>query len=271
MNLEARLDDVRAEYLRRMTQGDSTLLRQVEQYTASHSGKMLRPRILLAAAATQGEACLYSRRTLLLAVCVEMLHNASLLHDDVIDHAATRRGQPSVNAHWNNAVAVLVGDYHLTQIMELLNEVDDRDITCKVNTTVRSMVEAELLAQEISGEWKSGRVEEYTQPLCHPATMPLAQEISGEWKSGRVEEYTQPLCHPATMPLYIKIIDGKTANLFALAAELGNPVYRDFGLHYGRLFQLRDDMTDGDGSPWTAQLIEEEERAIKQLEFILNI
>ena len=73
------------------------------------------------------------------------------------------------------------------------------------------------------------------------------------------------------MPLYIKIIDGKTANLFALAAELGNPVYRDYGLHYGRLFQLRDDMTDGDGSPWTAQLIEEEERAIKQLEFILNI
>ena len=261
MKLEARLDDVRAEYLRRMTQGDSTLLRQVEQYTASHSGKMLRPRILLAAAATQGEACLYSRRTLLLAVCVEMLHNASLLHDDVIDHAATRRGQPSVNAHWNNAVAVLVGDYHLTQIMELLNEVDDRDITCKVNTTVRSMVEAELLAQEISGEWKSGRVEEWKSGRVE------------EWKSGRVYPATMPLCHSstATMPLYINIIDGKTANLFALAAEMGNPVYRDFGLHYGRLFQLRDDIADGDGSPWTAQLIEEEERAIKQLEFILNI
>ena len=246
MNLEARLDDVRAEYLRRMTQGDSTLLRQVEQYTASHSGKMLRPRILLAAAATQGEACLYSRRTLLLAVCVEMLHNASLLHDDVIDHAATRRGQPSVNAHWNNAVAVLVGDYHLTQIMELLNEVDDRDITCKVNTTVRSMVEAELLAQESLQDHKSTSLQDL-EPVDSLSRRP-------------VDSLT-----------YINIIDGKTANLFALAAELGNPVYRDYGLHYGRLFQLRDDMTDGDGSPWTAQLIEEEERAIKQLEFILNI
>ncbi|MBP5527292.1 MAG: polyprenyl synthetase family protein [Bacteroidales bacterium] len=242
MNLEAWLDDVRAEYLRRMTQGDNALLRQVEQYTASHSGKMLRPRMLLAAAATQGEACLHSRRTLLLAVCVEMLHNASLLHDDVIDHAASRRGQPSVNTRWNNAVAVLVGDYHLTQIMALLNEVDDRDITCKVNDTVRSMVEAELLQQQVGNCQLSS-----TNCLLKPAN--LTSELS----------------------TYLNIIDGKTANLFALAAEMGNPAYRDFGLHYGRLFQLRDDIADGDDTPWTAQLIEEEERAIKQLGNILNI
>ena len=73
------------------------------------------------------------------------------------------------------------------------------------------------------------------------------------------------------MPLYIKIIDGKTANLFALAAELGNPLYRDFGLHYGRLFQLRDDIADGDDNLWTPQLIQQEEHAIKQLDYILNI
>ena len=232
MNIEARLDEVRREYLHRMTQGDSTLLREVQTYTTSRMGKMLRPRMLLTAAATLGPQHLASRRTLLSALCVEMLHNTTLLHDDVIDHATSRRGQPSVNARWNNAVAVLVGDYHLTLIMQLLSELDDRDISAKVNTLVRSMVEAELLAQEI------------------PPTSDF---------------------RPPTSDLYLKIIDGKTANLFALAAELGNPLYRDFGLHYGRLFQLHDDIADGEATPWTAPLIEQEERAINQLENILNI
>lgn len=232
MNIEARLDDVRAEYLHRMTQGDNSLLREVEQYTTSRSGKLLRPRILLAAAATLGEAHLLAHHTLLLAVCVEMLHNASLLHDDVIDRAATRRRQPSVNARWNNAVAVLVGDYILTQIFELLHEVNQPELSSKVNRTVRSMVEAELLQQEIS--------------LHHTDAPPSPQD-------------------------YLRIIDGKTANLFALAAEMGNPLYRSFGLHYGRLFQLRDDLADGEDNPHTLPLIAQEENAINNLENILNI
>lgn len=214
MNIESKLDEVRGEFLRRMTQGNSALLREVEEYTTSRQGKMLRPRMLLTAAATLGEAHFHSRRTLLLATCVEMLHNTSLLHDDVIDRDDTRRGRPSVNARWSNAVAVLVGDYLLTQIMELLDEVDDKEVTRKVNHTVRGMVEAELLQQE-------------------------SLESS-----------------------YLKIIDGKTANLFALSAELGNPAYRDFGFHYGRLFQLRDDLADDDDTPLTEELIRQEEATL---------
>lgn len=215
MNLEARLDDVRQEYIRRMTQGDSALLRQVEQYTASHTGKMLRPRMLLASAATQGETCLYSQRTLLLAVIVEMLHNTSLLHDDVIDNGTVRRGQPTVNAHWNNAIAVLVGDYHLVKIMELLHEIGDNDITRAINRTVETMVQAELLQQE------------------------PAEDSHGQNAPAR----------------YLKIIDGKTANLFAAAAALGNPLYRDFGLHYGRLFQICDDIRDNEAPPFAHDLL----------------
>ena len=74
---------------------------------------MLRPRLTIIAAATLGDEHLDERRTLLLATAVEMLHNASLLHDDVIDTADTRRGQSSVNARWGNATAVLVGDWLL--------------------------------------------------------------------------------------------------------------------------------------------------------------
>ena len=113
MNIEANLQLVRQEYLTRLTGGDGTLLRQVEQHLAGRTGKMLRPRLTLLAAATLGDDTLNARRTTLMATAVEMLHNASLLHDDVIDHADTRRGQPSVNAQWNSQIAILVGDYHV--------------------------------------------------------------------------------------------------------------------------------------------------------------
>lgn len=218
MNIEARLEQVYSEYQRRITHGNSDLLRQVGAHIAAYGGKMLRPRMLLLAADTLGQG--ESERTLRLAVCIEMLHNASLLHDDVIDRADTRRGQPSVNSHWSNAIAVLAGDYLLAQVMHLLDEVGDDNATRLVNDTVVSMVEAEMLAQE--------------NPQIDSST-------------------------------YLRIIDGKTANLFALAAELGNPSYREYGLHYGRLFQLRDDVADGEDNSFTADLIAKEEALLKEM------
>lgn len=221
--IEQQIQEVTAEYLHRMTGGDGTLLRQVEEYATSRSGKMLRPRLLLAAYHAVTHSDKLPRRTLLLAVAVEMLHNASLLHDDVIDRDLLRRGQPSVNARWNNSIAVLVGDYHLASIMLLLDEIDNKEISRKFIHSVRTMIEAELLQQEVA---------------------------DGEW----------------TKEKYLKVIDGKTANLFALAAELGSygdgmegiPAFRDYGTHYGRLFQLRDDLADNEATPFTNDLIEQE-------------
>ena len=228
MTLEDRLEEVRQEYLRRMTQGNGQLLKEVNEHITARSGKMLRPRMLLAAAATLGDEVLASERTLLLAVCTEMLHNASLLHDDVIDRATERRGLPSVNNRWGNSVAVLVGDYHLAQIMTILDEVDDRDATRRINQTVIAMTEAELLAQELN-----------TKHL--------------------------------TLNTYTKIIDGKTASLFATAAALGNPAYEAFGLHYGRIFQLRDDIADGEDNAFTQELLKQEEEALAAINNKLTI
>ncbi len=229
MTIEDRLQEVRTEYLRRLTQGDGDLLRQVESYASARQGKMLRPRLTLLAAATLGDDHLASHRTLLLATAVEMLHNASLLHDDVIDHADSRRGQPSVNARWNNRVAILVGDYHLAQIMRLLDEVDDPTAARRINDTVLAMVEGELLQQEIA--------------------------------NGRL----------LTADDYLRIIDGKTARLFATACALGNPQYEEFGLHYGRLFQLRDDLADGEATAFTDTLIADEERCLAAMQETLFI
>lgn len=221
MNLKTRLDDVRAEYLRRLSPTDDTsLLAQIEQHITARMGKMLRPQLLLLAADTLGQAD--TPRTTLLAVAVEMLHNASLLHDDVIDHDDLRRGQPSANARFGNTAAVLAGDYLLAQVMTILHEVDDRDAALLVNRTVTTMVQAELLQ---------------LQTINSASLIPDSST-------------------------YLRIIDGKTASLFACACALGNPLYYDFGLHYGRLFQLRDDIADHEDNPFTANLIEQETAAL---------
>ena len=228
MNLEPELEQVRREYLRRMTQGDNTLLRQVEDYISARNGKMLRPRLLLTAAATRGDEALRSRRTQLLAVCVEMLHNASLLHDDIIDRADTRRGQPSVNARWGNAV---------------------RQATRLVNNTVIDMVQAELLQLTVAGGQRTADSTHGQQSQAPPTT-----------------HYPLP-----TKENYLRIIDGKTARLFATACALGNPDYEDFGLHYGRLFQMRDDLADGEAPAFAQELIEQETQEINNLKYKLTI
>ena len=228
MNLEDSLNAVRKEYLCRMTRGNGQLLREVEQFVTSRLGKMLRPQHTLLAADTLGQAS--SRRTILLATAVEMLHNASLLHDDIIDHSDTRRGQPSVNAQWNNSVAVLVGDFLLAQVMRILHEVNEPETTQRVYQTVEAMVEAEILQQEVKN------------------TSDLLPQTS-----------------------YLKIIDGKTARLFATACALGNPEYEDFGLHYGRLFQLEDDITDGEANEYTDELIRQEKETLAAIKPSLTI
>ena len=221
--VEAMLDEVRLEYRSRITQGSVSLLSGVGEYLASRNGKMLRPRMTLEAAATLGADNLHSHRTLLLATCVEMLHNASLLHDDVVDKADKRRGRPSVNAQWNNAVAVLVGDFFFAQIMQLLDEVDDRGASRLLNNCTKAMTEAELLQQEI---------------------------MAGK---------------PLTESDYLTIIDGKTANLFATACAFGNPTYRDLGLHYGRMFQIHDDISDGEAPQFANRLLEAERQQTESL------
>ena len=192
---------------------DTELMNTIVTRYLLTKGKQLRPLLVLLSGRLFGGI---TDRVLYAGAAIEMLHNASLLHDDVIDDDAQRRGQPSVNARWGNTVAVLAGDYLLAQTMALLDEVDDREATRRINETVIAMTEAELLAQSVS---------------------------DGQWSADT----------------YLQVIDGKTARLFATACALGNPEYEEFGLHYGRLFQLHDDIADKEAHPFTADLIHQEE------------
>ncbi len=90
---------------------DNLLLANVNEYVQQSNGKQLRPMLVLLCAKICGEV---NPATIYSAVAVELLHTASLMHDDVVDDTLLRRGRNSVNAQWSNKIAVLAGDYMLS-------------------------------------------------------------------------------------------------------------------------------------------------------------
>ena len=107
--IAAELDDFKKLFDSSLT-SSNFLLNEVISHIRQKNGKMMRPMLLLLMAKLYGRIC---PETLHAAVSLELLHTASLVHDDVVDESTERRGQLSVNAIYNNKVAELVGDYLL--------------------------------------------------------------------------------------------------------------------------------------------------------------
>jgi len=123
-------------------QADERLQQTVLQYIAARSGKQLRPLIVLLCAQLCNPI---TDKTLRAAVALEMLHNASLVHDDVVDSSDTRRGQPAVHTQWSNKVAVLTGDYMLAKVIGLVAEVRNIRILEIVSNLGRNLSNGEML------------------------------------------------------------------------------------------------------------------------------
>src|SRR6478672_9745883 len=118
-------------HFRQAVKSNVALLDKIMQYIVKRKGKQLRPMFVLLSAKLGGEV---NEQTYRAASLVELLHTATLVHDDVVDDAMERRGFFSINALWKNKIAVLVGDYLLSkglllslsnkdhQILEILTE-----------------------------------------------------------------------------------------------------------------------------------------------------
>jgi octaprenyl-diphosphate synthase len=120
----------------------------ISQYLQSNGGKRLRPTLLLLTARMSGQA---SPSAVRLAAVVEMIHTATLVHDDVIDYAETRRGQPSANSVWGNHTCVLAGDWLYMRAFQIaLRERNFAILDILVSLTQR-MVEGELIQLERLG------------------------------------------------------------------------------------------------------------------------
>ena len=123
------------------------LLDKVTHYIVKRKGKQMRPLFVFLCAKMLGEV---NETTYNGASLVELLHTATLVHDDVVDDANERRGFFSVNALWKNKIAVLVGDYMLSKILLLSLEKKNTDLLAVVARSVKEMSEGELLQIEKS-------------------------------------------------------------------------------------------------------------------------
>ena len=138
------MQDFEARFSKSM-ESQVPLLDKVTHYVVRRKGKQMRPLFIFLTAKMLGKI---NDKTYDAATLVELLHTATLVHDDVVDDANERRGFFSVNALWKNKIAVLVGDYMLSKVLLLSIERDNTDLLEVVARAVREMSEGELLQIE---------------------------------------------------------------------------------------------------------------------------
>ena len=201
----------RQEYQRR-TRSSVPLLGEVEAYLGQHPGKQLRPLLVLLSA----KACnTLANHHIVIASIVEMLHNATLMHDDVVDESPLRRGHDSVRHRWGNQVAVLCGDYYLALVMSALHEINNNTITNIVSSAVCTMCEGEL------------------RQLAY-ANQPLDEKNYLDIIGRKTASMMAACCELGACN-----IDDQTDSPY-------RQVLHDFGYYYGIAFQMRDDINDLD-------------------------
>ena len=133
------------QYERLMEQSlraDNKLQQEVLRYVGSRRGKQLRPLLTMLAAKLCNPI---TDKTLRSAVALELLHTASLVHDDVVDSSDTRRGAAAVHVKWTNKVAVLIGDYMLAKVIGLVSEVRNIRILEIVSNLGKSLSSGEMV------------------------------------------------------------------------------------------------------------------------------
>jgi octaprenyl-diphosphate synthase len=133
------------EHFKEAVKSRVSLLDRIMQYIVKRKGKQMRPMFVLLSAKLHGEINDASYRA---ASLVELLHTATLVHDDVVYDATERRGMFSINALWKNKIAVLVGDYLLSKGLLLSLENKDFTILTILSNAVKKMSEGELLQIE---------------------------------------------------------------------------------------------------------------------------
>jgi octaprenyl-diphosphate synthase len=129
-------------YFGRAMESKIPLLKIILNYIFRRKGKQMRPLLVFLSAKLNGEI---AEPTFIAATLIELLHTASIVHDDVVDDSEVRRGALSINALWNSKIAVLVGDYMLSKGLLISIEKNRMDMLEIVSEAVKSMTEAELL------------------------------------------------------------------------------------------------------------------------------
>ena len=190
------------------------LLREVLFYIRRRNGKMMRPMLTMLVAKSFGELTMETYHA---AATMEMLHTASLVHDDVVDESDERRGQPSVNSAYNNKISVLVGDYLLSTSLLHASFTRNPDIVAAVARLGQELSEGEIL------------------------------QLSNISNAELSESTYYDIIRKKTAALF-----ATCAQLGAMSAGAGDEPterFRLFGEHVGICFQIKDDIFDYFDSP----------------------
>ena len=129
---------------------DVDLVQKMTKYHLDTGGKRLRALLTLGSA----KMCGYSKgtRDINLAACVELIHSATLMHDDVIDNGSIRRGKKTINKIWDNHSSVLVGDYLLSRCFEMMVEDGNLEVLKLLSSTSSKIAQGEVLQLQHQGE-----------------------------------------------------------------------------------------------------------------------
>jgi len=205
-------------YFGKTMQSEIPLLKIILNYIFRRKGKQMRPMLVFLSARLNGEI---SEATYVAATFIELLHTASLVHDDVVDDARERRGVLSVNALWNSKIAVLVGDYMLSRGLLISIEKNRFDMLEIVSEAVKSMSEGELLQLQKARKLNI-REDDYFRII----TSKTAALISACTACGARSVTDDP-----------EVIQ----------------MMKDFGENIGIAFQIRDDLLDYEGNGLTGK------------------
>jgi len=126
------------------------LIHKMTSYHLKSGGKRIRPLLTLGSAKLCGY--INGSRDVNLAACIELIHNATLLHDDVIDNSDLRRGIKTSNTIWGNQSSILVGDYLLSRCFEMMVEDGSQEILKLLSSTSSRIAQGEILQLEYKGE-----------------------------------------------------------------------------------------------------------------------
>ncbi|HRB22473.1 MAG TPA: polyprenyl synthetase family protein, partial [Ferruginibacter sp.] len=195
---------------------DVPLLDTIMKYIIRRKGKQLRPMFVLLSAKLHGEV---NERSYRAAALVEMLHTATLVHDDVVDESMERRGFFSINAIWKNKIAVLVGDYLLSKGLLLATTNEDIQLLHILSEAVKQMSEGELL--QIEKSRKLNLEEQVYFEIIKNKTASLLSSAcaAGAWSTTQDKTITEKM----------KIFGEKTGIAFQIKDDLFDYGNQDIG------------------------------------------
>ena len=145
----SKLDDVSRQIKYKLA-SEINLIHKMTDYHLKSGGKRIRPLLTLSSAKLCGYKDGY--RDVNLAACIELIHNATLLHDDVIDNSNLRRGIKTANSVWGNQSSILVGDYLFSRCFEMMVEDGSQEILKLLSSTSSRIAQGEVLQLEHKGE-----------------------------------------------------------------------------------------------------------------------